>query len=77
MRSYAARGINVEPTVHMGKQATAMMRRGEVSEMQEAQDEARARSAEILRINPEKAIAVVERGDRGLRQPGHRHLHRP
>jgi len=61
MRSYAARGINVEPTVHMGKQATAMMRRGEVSEMQEAQDEARARSAEILRINPEKAIAVVER----------------
>ena len=61
MRSYAARGIDIEPTVHIGKTATALVRRGLAAEMAQVSEEARSFSAELLRIDPGKAIAVVER----------------
>ena len=61
MRSYIARGIDIKPTVHMGAEATAMMRSGRGSAMERQNQQACSRSAEILRINPEKAILVVER----------------
>ncbi|SEF13154.1 Ti-type conjugative transfer relaxase TraA [Rhizobiales bacterium GAS191] len=60
-RSYAERGIDLEPTVHLGPGASAIVRKGREAEMAQASQDARSASAELLRIHPEKAIAVVER----------------
>ncbi len=50
-RSYAEQGIDLEPTIHEGRAAREMEKRGEVSELCEINRQIRARNAEKKRRN--------------------------
>lgn len=58
-RSHMARGLEIEPTEHMGVHATQMERRGmDVSRMRLDEDAAR-RNAELIREKPEQVLTII------------------
>ena len=58
-RSHAERGLEIEPTLHMGVHATQMERRGkEVSQRRLDPDSAR-RNAELIREKPEQVLSIL------------------
>ena len=66
-RSHAERGIEIEPTLHMGVHATQMERRGkEVSQRRLDPDSAR-RNAELIREKPEQVLCDPDRGKERVR----------
>jgi len=58
-RSYQERGVEIEPTQHMGVHATQMQRRGlDVSRVR-LDAEAAQRNAELIREKPEQVLAII------------------
>ncbi|MFG1404089.1 Ti-type conjugative transfer relaxase TraA [Xanthobacter sediminis] len=58
-RSHAARGIELEPTEHMGVHATQMERQGKTPDRRRIDHEAAARNAELIRQKPEQVLGVI------------------
>jgi Ti-type conjugative transfer relaxase TraA len=58
-RSHADRGLEIEPTEHMGVHATQMRRRGlDVSRERQGED-AMLRNAELIQRKPEQALTLI------------------
>ena len=58
-RSYQARGLEIEPTQHMGVQATQMERRGQAVTRQAQEQESARRNAELIREKPDEILTLI------------------
>jgi Ti-type conjugative transfer relaxase TraA len=58
-RSHQDRGLEIEPTQHVGVHATQMDRRGKEVERERLAEEARARNAELIRENPDQVLTLI------------------
>lgn len=58
-RSHLERGLEIEPTEHMGVHATQMDRRGLVVSRTRLEAEAARRNAELIREKPEQVLEVI------------------
>ena len=58
-RSHAERGIEIEPTLHMGVHATQMERRGKEVSQRRLDPESARRNAELIREKPEQVLAIL------------------
>ncbi len=58
-RSHEDRGLEIEPTQHVGVHATQMGRRGKEVERERLAEEARVRNAELIRQNPEQVLTLI------------------
>ena len=58
-RSYAERGLQIEPTEHMGVGATNVHRRGGRVDRSRLDEDARQRNADLIREKPEQVLAVI------------------
>ena len=58
-RSHQDRGLEIEPTQHVGVHATQMDRRGKEVERERLAEEARARNAELIRDNPDQVLTLI------------------
>lgn len=58
-RSHQERGLELEPTEHMGVHATQMQRRGLDVSRTRLDEEAARRNAELIREKPEQVLAIV------------------
>ncbi|MGI2036310.1 Ti-type conjugative transfer relaxase TraA [Rhizobium panacihumi] len=58
-RSYAERGLEIEPTEHMGVGATNVYRRGGHVDRSRLAEEARERNADLIREKPEQVLAII------------------
>ena len=58
-RSHQDRGLELEPTQHVGVHATQMERQGKEVERERLAEETRARNAELIRQNPEQVLSII------------------
>ncbi len=58
-RSHQERGLELEPTEHMGVHATQMQRRGLEVSRTRLDEEAAQRNADLIREKPEQVLAIV------------------
>ena len=58
-RSHMERGLEIEPTEHMGVHATQMQRRGQEVSRSRLDSEAARRNAELIREKPEQVLSIV------------------
>ena len=58
-RSHLERGLEIEPTEHMGVHATQMDRRGLVVSRTRLEAEAARRNAELIREKPEQVLEII------------------
>ena len=58
-RSHMERGLEIEPTEHMGVHATQMQRRGQSVSRSRLDSEAARRNAELIREKPEQVLSIV------------------
>jgi Ti-type conjugative transfer relaxase TraA len=58
-RSHLERGLEIEPTEHMGVHATQMARRGLDVARTRLDEEAAKRNAELIREKPEQVLAII------------------
>ncbi|BEV13088.1 Ti-type conjugative transfer relaxase TraA (plasmid) [Asticcacaulis sp. DW145] len=58
-RSHEERGLEIEPTQHVGVHATQMDRRGQSVERERLAEEARARNADLIRQNPNQVLTLI------------------
>jgi len=58
-RSHQERGLELEPTEHMGVHATQMQRRGLDVSRTRLDEEAARRNAELIREKPEQVLAII------------------
>lgn len=58
-RSHQERGLEIEPTQHMGVHATQMERRGKAVSRVRIDEEAANRNAELIREKPEQVLTLV------------------
>ena len=58
-RSHAERGLQIEPTQHVGVHATQMERRGKEVSRVRLDPEAAKRNAELIRARPEQVLTIV------------------
>ena len=58
-RSHQERGLELEPTEHMGVHATQMQRRGLDVDRSRLSEEAAQRNADLIREKPEQVLAIV------------------
>jgi Ti-type conjugative transfer relaxase TraA len=58
-RSHAERGLEIEPTEHMGVGATNVHRRGGRVDRSRLDDDARQRNADLIREKPEQVLAII------------------
>ena len=58
-RSHAERGLEIEPTLHMGVHATQMERRGKEVSQRRLDPESARRNAELIREKPEQVFAIL------------------
>lgn len=58
-RSHAERGLEIEPTEHMGVRATNVHRRGGQVDRSRLDDDARQRNADLIREKPEQVLAII------------------
>ncbi|WP_430246500.1 Ti-type conjugative transfer relaxase TraA (plasmid) [Neorhizobium sp. DAR64861/K0K2] len=58
-RSHAERGLEIEPTEHMGVRATNVHRRGGQVDRSRLDDDARRRNADLIREKPEQVLAII------------------
>lgn len=79
-RSHKARGLEIEPTRHVGVHATAVSRKGGVIERERMNAETARTNAEIIKEKPEQIIAVLS-GEKSvftkedLARALHRYIH--
>jgi Ti-type conjugative transfer relaxase TraA len=57
--SHQDRGLEIEPTQHVGVHATQMDKRGKDVERQRLEEEARVRNAELIRQNPDQVLTLI------------------
>jgi Ti-type conjugative transfer relaxase TraA len=76
-RSHQDRGLEIEPTQHVGVHATQMDRRGKEVERERLAEAARARNAELIRENPDQVLTLIS-GEKSVfdRRDVARTLHR-
>lgn len=76
-RSHQDRGLEIEPTQHVGVHATQMDRRGKEVERERLAEEARVRNAELIRENPDQVLTLIS-GEKSVfdRRDVARTLHR-
>jgi Ti-type conjugative transfer relaxase TraA len=58
-RSHAERGLEIEPTLHMGVHATQMERRGKEVSQRRLDPESARRNAELIRQKPEQVLSIL------------------
>ncbi|WP_343685370.1 Ti-type conjugative transfer relaxase TraA [Asticcacaulis sp.] len=58
-RSHEERGLEIEPTQHVGVHATQMDRRGQSVERERLAEAARARNADLIRQNPNQVLTLI------------------
>lgn len=58
-RSHAERGLEIEPTQHMGVASTSMMRRGGSVERGRIDEDAAKRNADLVREKPEQVLTLI------------------
>ena len=58
-RSHMERGLEIEPTEHMGVHATQMQRRGQEVSRSRLDSEAARRNAELIREKPEQVLSII------------------
>ena len=58
-RSHQERGLEIEPTEHMGVHATQMERRGKEVSRTRLDKEAAKRNAELIREKPEQVLSII------------------
>ena len=58
-RSHAERGLEIEPTQHMGVHATQMERRGKAVSRVRIDEEAAKRNAALIREKPEQVLTLI------------------
>jgi len=58
-RSHLKRGLEIEPTEHMGVQATQMQRRGQSVSRSRLDAEASRRNAALIRERPEEVLSII------------------
>lgn len=58
-RSHKDRGLELEPTRHVGVHATAMNRKGVVTERERLDDDAKKTNAELVKAKPEQILEIV------------------
>ncbi|ADU13138.1 Ti-type conjugative transfer relaxase TraA [Asticcacaulis excentricus] len=58
-RSHQERGLEIEPTQHVGVHATQMDRRGQSVERERLAEEARVRNADLIRQNPNQVLTLI------------------
>ncbi|MFN7025829.1 MAG: Ti-type conjugative transfer relaxase TraA [Pseudorhizobium sp.] len=58
-RSYVARGIEIEPTQHMGVSATQMARQGLPVSRARIEEEASLRNAELIQKRPDQVLRLI------------------
>jgi len=58
-RSHQERGLEIEPTEHMGVHATQMQRKGMGVERARLDEEAARKNAELIREKPEQVLAII------------------
>ena len=58
-RSHQDRGLEIEPTQHVGVHATQMDRHGKAVERERLAEEARVRNAELIRENPDQVLTLI------------------
>ncbi len=58
-RSHQDRGLEIEPTQHVGVHATQMDRRGKDVDRERLADEARVRNAALIRENPDQVLTLI------------------
>ena len=58
-RSHAERGLEIEPTLHMGVHATQMERRGKEVSQRRLDPESARRNAELIREKPEQVLSIL------------------
>ncbi|ESQ76554.1 Ti-type conjugative transfer relaxase TraA [Asticcacaulis sp. YBE204] len=58
-RSHEDRGLEIEPTQHMGVHATQMQRQGKDVERQRLEEEAARKNAERIRQNPDAVLDII------------------
>ena len=58
-RSYQERGVEIEPTEHMGVHATQMQRRGMDVSRARLDEGAAQRNAELIREKPEQVLSII------------------
>ncbi|TCP74197.1 plasmid mobilization system relaxase [Rhizobium sp. PP-CC-2G-626] len=58
-RSHSERGLEIEPTEHMGVRATNIMRRGGEVDRTRIDAEAAKRNAELIREKPEQVLTLI------------------
>jgi len=58
-RSHQARGLEIEPTQHMGVHATQMARRGQAVSRVRIDGEAACRNAALIREKPEQVLTLI------------------
>lgn len=58
-RSHAERGLEIEPTEHMGVGATNVHRRGGRVDRSRLDDNARQRNADLIREKPEQVLSII------------------
>ena len=58
-RSHHDRGLEIEPTQHVGVHATQMEQRGKDVERQRLDQEARQRNADLIRENPNQVLTIL------------------
>ncbi|OYV32303.1 MAG: Ti-type conjugative transfer relaxase TraA, partial [Acidocella sp. 20-61-6] len=76
-RSHVERGLEIEPTQHMGVHATQMERRGKAVSRVRIDEEAARRNAALIREQPEQVLTILT-GEKSVfdRQDVARALHR-
>lgn len=58
-RSHAERGLEIEPTEHMGVGATNLRRRGGLVDRSRLDGDAGQRNADVIREKPEQVLAII------------------
>jgi Ti-type conjugative transfer relaxase TraA len=58
-RSHAERGLEIEPTLHMGVHATQMERRGKEVSQRRLDPESARRNGELIREKPEQVLSIL------------------
>lgn len=58
-RSHQERGLEIEPTQHVGVHATQIERKGEDVSRERLAEEARARNADLIRQNPNQVLTLI------------------
>ncbi|WP_018083284.1 MobQ family relaxase, partial [Asticcacaulis benevestitus] len=58
-RSHQDRGLEIEPTQHVGVHATQMDRHGKEVERERLAEDARVRNAELIRENPDQVLTLI------------------